>query len=160
MPAIERFTVARRRVRMLGTGAVPVHHPGRASRAALREARDFMCDRLAEPMPLDLLAGRTGLSRYAFLRRFASTFGMTPHAYLVHLRLERAKELLVRADLPITDVCFEVGFSSLGSFSALFARRVGESPRRFRQRARRTLQVPDWVVSADVPFCFIERVAY
>jgi AraC-like DNA-binding protein len=71
-----------------------------------------MCDRLAEPLSLDDLAGRTGLSRYAFLRRFASSFGNDAP------RLpERAKELLARDDLPVTDVCCQVGFSSLGSFS-------------------------------------------
>lgn len=132
-----------------------IYPRARASRAALREARDFMCDRLGEPLSLDALAARTGLSRYAFLRRFASTFGMTPHAYLVHLRLERAKELLARDDLAITDVCLEVGFSSLGSFSTLFARRTGESPSGYRRRMRRWTQVPDWIIRAPVPFCFL-----
>ena len=117
-----------------------------------------MVERLAEPLSLDVLAAGAGLSRYAFLRRFAAAYGMTPHAYLVHLRLERAKELLARDHLAVTDVCLEVGFSSLGSFSALFARRTGESPLGFRRRARRYSQVPDWVLSARVPMCFFGRV--
>jgi transcriptional regulator GlxA family with amidase domain len=126
----------------------------RASRAALFAARDVMCDRLDEPLTLPALAALTGLSQHAFLRRFARQFGCTPHAYLTHLRLERAKALLVEGHLPVTEVCAQVGFESLGSFSALFARRVGESPVRYRRSVRSLVQVPDQIFGARIPYCF------
>jgi AraC-like DNA-binding protein len=91
------------------------------------------------------------------LRRFDRTFGSTPHAYLTHLRLERAKQLLSGDELSVTEICGAVGFESLGSFSTLFARRVGESPLRYRQSLRRWVQVPDWMPRARVPFCFFTR---
>jgi transcriptional regulator GlxA family with amidase domain len=125
-----------------------------ATRAALFAARDVMCERLDEPLRLPLLAGLTGLSQHAFLRRFAREFGCTPHAYLTHLRLERAKALLVAGDLPVTEVCAQVGFESLGSFSSLFARRVGESPLRYRTSVRAVIQVPDQIFGPRIPYCF------
>jgi AraC-like DNA-binding protein len=130
---------------------------GRASRASLYAARDRMHARLDEPITVERLAGSVGLSPYAFLRRFARTFGATPHAYLTHLRIERAKELLARDEQSVTEICAEVGFESLGSFSALFARRVGESPQKYRRSLRRWVQVPDWVLRAAVPYCFLGR---
>jgi transcriptional regulator GlxA family with amidase domain len=129
----------------------------KTSRAALYAARDLMVDRLGERVSLAMLAERAGVSPYAFLRRFAQTFGATPHAYLTHLRLERAKALLLSGSLSVTDVCAEVGFESLGSFSALFARRVGESPQQYRRSMRRIVQVPDWVLRRAIPYCFLAR---
>lgn len=116
-----------------------------------------MAERPDEAHSLASLAAGMGLTQHAFLRRFAHTFGVTPHAYLTHLRLERAKALLARDELSVTDVCAEVGFESLGSFSTLFARRVGDSPLRYRQSQRRWVQVPDWVLRAAVPACFFGR---
>jgi transcriptional regulator GlxA family with amidase domain len=63
-----------------------------------------------------------------FHRQFEAVFGRTPHQYRIDSRIERAKDLLVAGELSVTDVCLEVGFSSLGSFSTLFANRVGEAP--------------------------------
>ena len=134
--------------------------PRRVSRAALVRARDFICDHLDEPISLDALAHEAGVSRFVFLRRFAGTFGMTPHAYIVHQRMARAQELLVRDDRSVTDVCFDVGFSSVGSFSTLFTRRFGDSPLRFRQRSRQLVLVPGWVVDRRVPLCFMARTAF
>jgi AraC-like DNA-binding protein len=98
-----------------------------------------------------------GLSRFHFLRAFRSAFDKTPHAYATHLRLERAKELLAAGEQAVTEICFEVGFSSLGSFSSLFSSKVGESPSAYRRRLNRIFQVPDWLVDPTVPLCFIAR---
>jgi len=67
---------------------------------------------------------------------FKAIFGETPHQYRLRVQIDKAKNLLILTALSITDVCMEVGFSSLGSFSALFSRRVGMSPREFQRRYR------------------------
>ncbi len=101
-------------------------------------------------------ARRAGLSRFHFLRVFRQAFGETPHEFRTRQRLARACDLLERRrDLTVTDVCLEVGFSSLGSFSTLFARHLGEPPSAYR--ARRVVQVPGQLVVHRVPFCFLAR---
>jgi len=101
--------------------------------ARLVRARDAIHARYAEPLSLDHLAREAALSPFHFLRLFRRAFGETPHQYLTRVRIEAAKRLLL-ADAAVTDVCFEVGFQSLGSFSAVFARRVGAPPSAFRRR--------------------------
>jgi AraC family transcriptional regulator len=101
----------------------------------LNRARDYMLANLGEPLSLDELAGVAYQSPYHFLRTFKQAFGQTPHEYLTQKRMERAQFLLLNTQQPITDICLEVGFNSLGSFSSLFQRRTGLSPRRYRQDA-------------------------
>ena len=96
--------------------------------AALRRAHDLIDREYAEPLDLDALAREADYSRYHFARTFAQAYGETPRAYLTRRRVERAKTLLRTANLSVTEVCFLVGFASLGSFSALFRRLVGQSP--------------------------------
>lgn len=99
----------------------------------LRRARDFIDLRFAEPLDLDALASQSGFSRYHFARSFREAFGETPRAYLSRRRIERAKDLLRNANLTVTEVCFLVGFSSLGSFSSRFTELVGRSPTAYRR---------------------------
>ena len=87
---------------------------------ALRRARDLIDRDYAEPLDLDAMAREAGYSRFHFARAFAAAYGETPRAYLTRRRIERAKSLLRTANLSVTEVCFLVGFSSLGSFSARF----------------------------------------
>lgn len=75
------------------------------------------------------------MSPFHFIRRFEALFGLTPHQYRIRSRLERAKLLLVRGH-SVTEVCLETGFTSLGSFSDQFAKRVGVCPSAYRRRAR------------------------
>lgn len=90
---------------------------------------------LDDPAPtIADLAGEVQISPSHFIRQFEAVFGVTPHQYRIQARLDRAKQLLAAGDRPVTDVCMEVGFSSVGSFSSLFARRFGESPSAFRRR--------------------------
>src|SRR5262245_4125940 len=110
----------------------------------LIRARDVVEASYAEPLSLDELARAAGLSRFHFQRSFRATFGRTPHAYLTEVRLARAKEALARGE-SVTDTCFDVGFSSLGSFSTLFARESGVSPRAWQRRVRTVVSVPDLV---------------
>lgn len=119
-------------------------------------ARDFLASSPQEAISLAEAARKAGLSRYHFLRVFQQAFGETPHDFRTRLRIDRACDLLEhRRDLTVTDVCMEVGFSSLGSFSALFARRVGEPPSAYR--ARRIVQVPERIALRRVPCCFLIR---
>jgi AraC-like DNA-binding protein len=87
----------------------------------------------AEESALPDVARELGMSPFRLLRQFKAVFGLTPHEFRTAARMERAKALLRSGDRTVTEVCFEVGFSSVGSFSALFTRHVGVSPSRFRQ---------------------------
>src|SRR2546425_11765648 len=102
----------------------------------LCRARAFIDECYDLPLDLQEISKQACLSRYHFLRLFRNAFETTPHQYLIHRRIEKAKELLLSGRLSVTDVCFEVGFESLGSFSTLFRRRVGDAPMSYRDRQR------------------------
>src|SRR5262245_178930 len=97
-------------------------------------AREFIDDCYHLPIDLEQVSREACLSRYHFLRLFRDVFDRTPHQYLTQRRIQRAKELLTSSQLSVTDVCFEVGFESLGSFSSLFHRYVGRAPMSYRAR--------------------------
>jgi AraC family transcriptional regulator len=101
----------------------------------LHIARDYIHASLSEAITLHDIAQAAALSPHHFLRAFKKVFGQTPHAYLTQLRLQKAKQLLRQTQQPVTDICFAVGFHSLGSFSTLFQRHTGCSPRAFRQQS-------------------------
>ncbi|HET7270910.1 MAG TPA: helix-turn-helix transcriptional regulator [Rubrobacter sp.] len=107
------------------------------------------------PVSLPEVAAQANLSPYHFLRVYKQAYGETPHEFLTRLRIERAKTLLARGSHNVTETCFEVGFSSLGSFSTLFAHRVGLSPSEYRRYARSSILVPDMVRPLFVPSCFL-----
>lgn len=102
----------------------------------LHRARDFMQASAGQPITVGQVAEVACFSPHHFLRLFKQVFHLTPHQYLTRLRLEQAKRLLIRTDQPVTDICYTVGFESVGSFSWLFTRRFGESPSAFRSRSR------------------------
>ena len=87
-----------------------------------------------QPPTIAELALELGISPFHFIRQFEALFGTTPHQYRIQARLDRARELLATGRYSVTRVCMEVGFSSLGSFSTLFTRRMGETPSQFRNR--------------------------
>lgn len=127
-----------------------------ASRATLRRlvrARDVLHASVQRGATLDELAAASGLSRGFLARSFAETFGAPPHQYLVQLRLEHAKRALARG-ASVTQTCLEVGFESLGSFSASFHRRVGVSPRAWQRRTRVLVQGLG-VPALYIPACFL-----
>ncbi len=101
----------------------------------LRQARDLMDREYAQPLDVPALARRALMSPGHFSRSFRAAYGETPYSYLMTRRIERAKALLRRGDLTVTEVCFEVGCSSLGSFSSRFSELVGESPSAYRARS-------------------------
>ena len=106
-----------------------------AAQEALWRVRDLIDAQYAQPLDLDELARNANFSRFHFLRAFRRAFHATPHEYLTRKRIERAKELLAESELTVTEICFEVGFESLGSFSTLFHKLVGWSPSIYRARA-------------------------
>ena len=114
----------------------------------LCRARRFIDECYDLPLDLNEISKQACLSRFHFLRLFRDTFETTPHQYLIQRRIERAKELLRWKEMSVTDVCFEVGFESLGSFSALFHRCVGTAPVTYRKREMDSLR--------KVPGCFIQ----
>ena len=100
----------------------------------LRRARDLMDRDYAKPLDVPALARAAIMSPGHFSRSFRAAFGETPYSYLMTRRIERAKALLRRGDLTVTEVCFAVGCTSLGSFSSRFTELVGESPSAYRAR--------------------------
>jgi AraC-like DNA-binding protein len=100
----------------------------------LLRAKDLADARYFEPLEVDDLARRAGLSRAHFSREFRRTFGETPHAYLLTRRLERAAALLRMTDRSISDICFSVGLRSVGSFTTSFTQTFGVSPAAYRSR--------------------------
>ena len=111
------------------TTKVPVH-----ALVQLRRARDHADRHFAEPLTLEHLASVAALSKFHFHRLFTATYGRTPAAHISERRIERAQDLLRSTNLTVTEVCFSVGFSSLGSFSSRFTEIVGETPSAFQQR--------------------------
>ena len=100
----------------------------------LRRARDTIDRDFAEPLDVPALARVALMSPGHFSRSFRTAFGETPYSYLMTRRIERAKALLRRGDLTVTEVCMAVGCTSLGSFSSRFTELVGESPSAYRAR--------------------------
>src|SRR5215207_7631277 len=100
----------------------------------LRRSRDLMDRDYAKPLDVPALARAALMSPGHFSRSFRAAYGETPYSYLMTRRIERAKALLRRGDLTVTEVCFAVGCTSLGSFSSRFTELVGESPSSYRAR--------------------------
>ena len=117
----------------------------------LLRARDAMDRTYAEALDVPTLARIAGVSPAHFIRTFRATFGETPHRYLQRRRLERAMALLRETDRAVTDVCFSVGFSSLGTFSRTFHDIVGCSPSAYREREQ---AAPRAAIRAGVPGCY------
>jgi AraC-like DNA-binding protein len=125
----------------------------------LCEVRDLIREGFHEEWTLPDLSREADLSAWHFLRSFRSTFGETPHEFLTRMRLERAKDLLTVTSRQVTEICFDVGFTSLGSFSTLFRRQVGLSPAEFRRRVRVCVSMPGRHPWVFVPYCFANYFA-
>jgi AraC-like DNA-binding protein len=99
------------------------------------------------------------VSLYHFIRTFNSAFGQTPHEFRTQIRIEKAKELLIIGNHSITDICMELGYSSVGSFSSLFMKHSGVPPSTFRRNLRSMVQVPGMFPRELVPYCFAAMYA-
>lgn len=121
----------------------------------LVRARDYLHAEVTRGPTLDELARTAGLSRAHLARQFAELFGTPPHQYLVQLQIDHAKRALASGER-VTDVCNDLGFASLGSFSASFHRRTGMSPRAWQQHTRAFVQSLG-VPMLFVPACFFPK---
>ncbi len=118
--------------------------------ARLRRARDRMDREYAQPLDVEALARGAHMSPGHFSRQFKLAYGESPYGYLMTRRIERAMTLLRRGDLSVTEVCFEVGCSSLGTFSTRFTELVGVPPSTYRREAA--------LATAGMPPCVAKRV--
>ncbi len=118
--------------------------------ARLRRVRDRIDREHAEPLDVEALARGVNMSAGHLSREFRLVYGESPYSYLMTRRIERAMALLRRGDLSVTEVCFEVGCSSLGTFSTRFTELVGMPPSTYRAEAARG--------SAEMPSCLVKQV--
>jgi AraC-like DNA-binding protein len=118
--------------------------------ARLRRIRDRIDREYAEPLDVEALARGENMSAGHLSRQFRRAYGESPYSYLMTRRIERAMALLRRGDLSVTDVCFEVGCSSLGTFSSRFTELVGVPPSVYRRDAARA--------TAGMPACVAKQV--
>ncbi len=107
--------------------------------AKLCEARHTL--ESGEPVRIDAIARTACISPYHFIREYESLFGQTPHQHRLAARMQRAKQMLARGEHSVSDVCFDLGMSSLGSFSAWFQRHAGLSPRDYQRQTRTVVGV-------------------
>jgi AraC-like DNA-binding protein len=121
-----------------------------ANLAHLRRARDLMDREYARPLDVAALARAALMSTAHFSRQFRATYGETPYAYLMTRRIERAKALLRRGELSVTEVCVAVGCTSLGSFSARFTQLAGETPTAYRARDHSALASVSGCIAKDL----------
>jgi AraC-like DNA-binding protein len=131
---------------------------GRPSLHRIVAARDRLHDDIVGAPALDTLARDAGLSRAHFIRSFTRVFGRSPRDYLIELRIDRAKRALARGE-SVTEVCFAVGYESLGTFSRTFAERVGRAPRAWQKDARLVLPSAELWPAVWVPGCFLTRLS-
>ena len=123
---------------MTSTAAAEQH---RRDLVQLRRVRDRMDREYAQPLDVEALARGAHMSAGHLSRQFRLAYGESPYSYLMTRRIERAMALLRRGDMSVTDVCFAVGCSSLGTFSTRFTEIVGETPSDYRARDHRDLEV-------------------
>ena len=118
-------------------------------------AKLYIDDNFAEPIDLKDISEKAFLSRFHFHRLFTRIYRKTPHQYLTRKRIEKAKDLLAE-NKPVTDVCNEVGFESIGSFSVLFKKEIGFAPQYYRNMAWLKKQQSKEQPKKFIPHCFIE----
>lgn len=118
-------------------------------------AKVYIDENYQEPIDLDDISQRAFLSRFHFHRLFTKIYRRTPHQYLTQKRLDKAKDLLAE-NKPVTEVCNEVGFESIGSFSVLFKKEIGFAPTYYRNMAWLKKQKQRQQPKSFIPDCFIE----
>lgn len=119
----------------------------------LRRVRERMAADAGAALDLEEMARAACFSKFHFLRLFRQAYGVTPARYLSQLRLERARTLLEESDRSVTEICLDVGFESLPSFSCAFRRHTGHSPLRYRRRWLSVPRLPGPLLR--VPGCFV-----
>jgi AraC-like DNA-binding protein len=121
--------------------------------ARLCRARRMLAELGEDALTLREIAREVGISPFHFIRQFEALFGITPHQLRIRARLEQAKLLLAVGRQTVTEVCMEVGMSSVGSFSDLFLRRFGTPPSEYQRKARAMIVVPGMLPEKLFPGC-------
>jgi AraC-like DNA-binding protein len=124
----------------------------------LRRVRDRIDREYARPLDVEALARGVHMSAGHLSREFKRAYGEPPYSYLMTRRIERAMALLRRGDLSVTDVCFEVGCSSLGTFSTRFTELVGVSPSAYRDQMAREMAQESPQRAGETPSCITKQV--
>ena len=120
------------------------------------QAKLFIDSNYADNIDLDNIADEAYFSKFHFIRLFKKIYGKTPHQYLTVVRIEKSMQLL-RTDIPVSEVCYSVGFQSLSSFSGLFKRIVGLTPSSYLEQQQ---QIKAQILKAPlkfVPGCFADK---
>ena len=120
-------------------------------------AKIFIDENFHESIDLEQISQKAYLSRFHFHRLFTRIYKKTPHQYLTQKRLEAAKNLLAKEGISVTDVCNQIGFESLGSFSSLFRKESGYSPQYYRNIAWLKKKLSKEQPRRFIPHCFIEQ---
>lgn len=121
-------------------------------------AKVFIDEHFDAPIDLDAIAGEACISRYHFHRLFRRIYQRTPHQYLTFKRIDRARRMLAGEDCTVGEVCLQVGFESIGSFSMLFKREIGIAPGEYRESVRLQREKAAEQPLRVIPFCFIEEI--
>ena len=119
------------------------------------KAKLFIDEHFASDIDVSMFAGEACLSKFHFIRTFKSIYRRTPHQYLTDVRIDKAKEYLTAGE-PVAKTCFSVGFDSVSSFTGLFKRRVGQTPRQFQLSKLRFKESIKKSPLSHIPSCFAE----
>ena len=121
----------------------------------LCQSRALIDDRCHERLRLEEIARTACLSQYHFIRLFKRAFDITPHKYLIKRKISVARKMLISGEYTVTDVCFEMGFESLGSFSTLFRRETGHPPVAYLSRLFMGMPVSTATFPVNFPACYV-----
>jgi AraC-like DNA-binding protein len=123
--------------------------------ARLERSREFIDASFMKPLTLEDAAREAYFSPFYYHRLFSRAFGQTPHDFLTSRRVDLAKKLLADSDLTVTEICFELGYSSLGTFSSMFQKATGCSPTKYREGCARFYRFAGFSTHRFVPTCFL-----
>jgi AraC-like DNA-binding protein len=129
----------------------------------LNAGRDYIADNYQAPLSLSDMATNSYMSPYHFLRVFKNTYGETPNEFLIRLRVEQAKKMLITENFSISEICEKVGYTSLGSFSSLFLKQTGMAPTIYRRNlwalSTEAYSFPSQVIPACYAYHFLGKLA-
>lgn len=123
-------------------------------------AKLYIDENFQEIIDLDSIARHACMSRFHFHRMFTRIYKRTPHQYLTRKRIEQAQRWLAGKDLSVSEICNNVGFESIGSFSVLFKKEIGAAPLYYRNRAWLKKQQAEQQPRTCIPHCFIETLMH
>jgi AraC-like DNA-binding protein len=129
----------------------------------LNAGRDYITDNYQKQLNLSDIAKQSNMSPYHFLRVFKDTYGETPNEYLIRLRVEHTKKMLITGNFSVSEICEKVGYSSLGSFSSLFLKQVGVAPTLYRRKlwalSDEAYRFPSQAIPACYAYNFLGKLA-